>query len=56
MTRFGENSNPGSFSATATSSVIARNDDGTLVRFTMTSHVIVVGADVIVGFDKLNYG
>jgi hypothetical protein len=56
MTRFGENSNPGSFSATARSSAIARNDDGTLVRFTVTSHVKVVGADVILGFDKLNCG
>lgn len=53
---FGENGNPATFNATSTFSVRGRTDDGAQVRFNVTSHVTVVGADVIVSFDKVNCG
>lgn len=53
-TWFGDNGNPETFNTTSTFSVTGRTEDGTHVRFNVTSHLTVVGTDVIVSFDKLN--
>jgi hypothetical protein len=55
-TWFGENGNSETFNATSTFGVTGRNDDGERVRFNVTTHITVVGSDVIVEFEQVNCG
>lgn len=55
-TWFGVNRNPGSYNDTSTFSVRGRAEDGVQVRFNVTTHITVVGSDVIVSFEKVNCG
>ena len=53
-TRFSESSNPGTFTATDTFSVVGRTADGSRLRFNVTNHITIVGEHVVVSFDKVN--
>jgi hypothetical protein len=50
---FGENGNPNGFNGTFTFQVKATGTDGSTLRFHQTSHITIVGSDVIVQFDKM---
>jgi hypothetical protein len=53
---FGENGNPNGFNGTFTFQVKATGSDGSTIRFHQTSHITIVGSDVVVQFDKMSCG
>ena len=55
-TWFRGNGNSRTFNATSTFSARGRTDDGEHVRFNVTTHITVVGSDVIVEFEKVSCG
>jgi hypothetical protein len=55
-TWFGENGNTNSFNATSTFSARGRTEEGEKLRFNVTTHLTIVGSDVVVVFEKVNCG
>jgi hypothetical protein len=53
---FGENGNVNGFNGTFTLNGRATGTDGSTLRFHQTSHITIVGSDVVVQFDKLGCG
>ena len=55
-TWFGENGNSSSFNATSTFSARGRTEEGEMLRFNVTTHITIVGSDVVVEFEKVVCG
>lgn len=53
---FGENGNVNGFNGTFTLNGRATGTDGSTLQIHQTSHITIVGSDVIVQFDKLSCG
>ena len=53
---FNDNGNSNVFNSTSNFSARGRTEDGEMLRFHVTSHITIVGSDVIVQFDNLSCG
>jgi hypothetical protein len=53
---FAENGNPNGFNASSTFRVRGTGTDGSSLRFHQTTHLTIVGSDVVVTFDKTSCG
>jgi hypothetical protein len=53
---FNDNFNSNTSSSTSNFSARGRTEDGEMLRFHVTSHITVVGSDVIVQFDNVSCG